>query len=127
MRYSFTKCQIELFRVLKFVSVCFTGFGPLPWVVMAEVFPTQVKALGSSITTAFCWFVSFLLTKFFIDIVDFVGMYIPFLFFSASCVVSLLLTVFFLPETRGKTLQEIQDLLNKESSKTGDIAQTTHL
>lgn len=127
MRYIFTKWNVDLFRILTVLSVCCTGFGPLPWVVMAEVFPTQVKALGSAITTAFCWFVSFLLTKFFIDVVDFVGMYIPFLFFSASCAVSLLLTIFFLPETRGKTLQEIQDLLNKESSKTGDVVQTTHL
>lgn len=92
----------------------FTGFGPLPWAVMAEVFPTKVKGLGSAITAGFGWFVSFLLTKFFNDIINVLNASVPFFFFAVCCILSLILTVLYLPDTRNMTLQEIWNLLDKK-------------
>lgn len=92
----------------------FAGFGPLPWAVMAEVFPTKVKGLGSAITAGFGWFVSFLLTKFFNNIIEVLNVSVPFFFFAVCCILSLILTVLFLPDTRNMTLQEIWNLLAKK-------------
>ncbi|KAG6455733.1 hypothetical protein O3G_MSEX009374 [Manduca sexta] len=48
--------------VLFIVTYCW-GLGPLPWAVMGELFPIEVKALASPIATAFCWVLSFLVTR----------------------------------------------------------------
>lgn len=48
--------------VLFIVTYCW-GLGPLPWAVMGELFPIEVKARAAPIATAFCWTLSFLVTK----------------------------------------------------------------
>lgn len=94
--------------------ICYlcTGYGPLPWAVMAEVFPPNIKATASAITVSFCWALAFLLTKFFSNISALLGTYTAFFIFTGCCILSLLFTIFVLPDTRGMTLQEILDLLN---------------
>lgn len=49
--------------VLFILTYCW-GLGPLPWAVMSELFPIEVKAIASPIATAFCWILSFLITRY---------------------------------------------------------------
>lgn len=42
------------------------GFGPLPWTIMGEIFPSSMKGPASSITVFMCWTFAFLISKFFI-------------------------------------------------------------
>uniref|UniRef100_A0A1B6IV33 Major facilitator superfamily (MFS) profile domain-containing protein n=1 Tax=Homalodisca liturata TaxID=320908 RepID=A0A1B6IV33_9HEMI len=101
------------------------GYGPLPWAVMAEVFPTNVKALASAITASFCWFIAFLLTKFFNNVVELLGTYFPFFLFCGLCVITAIFTIFVVPDTRGMTMQEILDLLNKRPATTSHSGTTS--
>lgn len=48
--------------VVFIVTYCW-GLGPLPWAVMSELFPIEVKAIAAPIATAFCWTLSFLITR----------------------------------------------------------------
>lgn len=96
-----------------YIFVYSPGFGALPWAVMGEIFPTNVKALASSLTASFCWLVAFFITKFFSQISLALGAYTPFWFFAACCVAAALFVVFLLPETKGRRLEEIQAILNK--------------
>ncbi|XP_049958341.1 facilitated trehalose transporter Tret1-like [Schistocerca serialis cubense] len=96
-----------------YIFVYSPGFGALPWAVMGEIFPTNVKALASSLTASFCWLVAFLITKFFSQISSSLGAYTPFWFFSVCCIAAALFVVFLLPETKGRRLEEIQAILNK--------------
>lgn len=89
------------------------GFGPLPWAVMGELFPANVKSTASAFTAAFCWFISFLITKFFSSMVDGMGMGPSFWVFAAFCLVAFIFTLFYVIETKGKSLQEIQEILEK--------------
>jgi drug/metabolite transporter (DMT)-like permease len=81
---------------------------------MAEVFPSNVKALAAAIAASFCWLLGFVITKFFNTVSDKFGPHAAFFSFSLCCLGSLLFTVFVLPDTRGLTLQEILDLLNNK-------------
>ncbi|XP_063918677.1 facilitated trehalose transporter Tret1-like [Zophobas morio] len=87
------------------------AFGPLPWAVMSELFPSNVKSTASSITSAFCWFISFLITKFFSQIVDGIGMGPSFWMFAGFCVLAFFFTLFVVIETKGKSFEEIQEIL----------------
>ncbi|XP_060863974.1 facilitated trehalose transporter Tret1-like isoform X2 [Metopolophium dirhodum] len=104
--------------VLFIITYCL-GFGPLPWAIMGEIFPTNLKSVASALTASFCWVLGFILTKLFSTVSDAIGIYSVFWIFAVCCIFALLFTAFLLPQTEGKTLQEIQDILqgrNKSSN-----------
>lgn len=108
--------SISWLPILSLVSYILTyncGFGPLPWAVMGELFPANVKSTASAFTASFCWFISFLITKFFSSMVDGIGMGPSFWLFAAFCLVAFVFTLFYVIETKGKSLQEIQETLEK--------------
>lgn len=88
------------------------GWGPLPWAIMGEMFSSEVKAKASGITVLVCWALAFVITKYFSNIVNSFGNHTAFWIFTVCCIISVLFTVFLLPETKGKTLRQIQDELN---------------
>lgn len=89
------------------------GFGPLPWTVMSEIFPDNVKAIATSLTTSICWLLSFILTAYFHDVSEHIGMSGSFWAFSGFNLLAVFYTYFFIPETKGKTFQEIQKDLQR--------------
>lgn len=98
------------------------ALGPLPWLMMSEIFPTRIRARAVAITTTFIWMVGFgasfafpLLTKLseqYLGKGDIAG---AFWFAAAVCVLALLFGLSIMPETKGRTLEEIA-----ESWKTGN-------
>lgn len=98
----------------------FSAYGPIPWAVVGETFPTNVKVLASGIATSFCLFDTFITTKFFTNISDVFGIYWGFWIFTISMIISVICVYFYLPETKGMSLQEIQDILNKQKSDLGN-------
>ncbi|KAJ8977238.1 hypothetical protein NQ317_003813 [Molorchus minor] len=88
------------------------GFGPLPWTIMGELFPSNVKSSASSLSAAICWFLGFLIAKYFESISASIGMGPSFWIFGSCCMVSIPFCLLYVIETKGKSLQEIQNALN---------------
>ena len=93
-----------------FVFAFSLGFGPIPWLMMSELFPPGVKSSASSVTTSFNWAVAFLVTKFFSTMVTNITQAGAFWMFGTFNILSFLFCFFFVPETKGKSLDEIQQL-----------------
>ncbi|XP_044594914.1 facilitated trehalose transporter Tret1-1-like [Cotesia glomerata] len=108
---------LPIASLIIFIATYSIGWGPLPWTVMGEMFSTEVKSKASGIVVFACWFLGFLITKYFSNIAAAWGQYTAFWLFGVFCVLSVLFTVFILPETKGKSLQEIQDELSGTSHK----------
>ncbi|CAG9862026.1 unnamed protein product [Phyllotreta striolata] len=89
------------------------GMACLPWTISSELFPSNVKKFSASTTSAFCWIATYLTTQFFNVMVDSFGMDGTYLIFTGFCLLCIVFTVCWVPETKGKTFKEIQDLLNK--------------
>lgn len=87
------------------------GFGPLPWTVMAEIFPSDIKSTASTATASFCWLLGFLVTKYFDSLSEAIGMAGSFWFFSGFCVVAVIFVFTYMIETKGKSFSEIQATL----------------
>ncbi|GLV44376.1 uncharacterized protein CBL_10180 [Carabus blaptoides fortunei] len=98
--------------LVAYMIVYCIGFGPLPWAVMGELFPANIKSIASTATASFCWLIGFLMTKFFSNIAEVIGMSGAFWIFAGFTILSGVFVFMFLPETKGKSLQEIQDELN---------------
>lgn len=99
-----------------FIIVFSLGFGPIPWMITAEVFPREVKSVASSAAGTFNWFLAFLVTTFFLQITQAIGEDITFYIFTAICAGGFFFVVFFVLETKGKSLSEIQRELGDESA-----------
>ncbi|CAG9759720.1 unnamed protein product [Ceutorhynchus assimilis] len=107
---------LPILCLISYIIAYCLGFGPIPWAVMGEMFPANVKSVASTVTSATCWFFGFILTKYFSLVTSIIGKSGSFGLFGGCCVVGLLFVYKFLPETTGKSLQEIQDILNGENS-----------
>ncbi|XP_041985447.1 facilitated trehalose transporter Tret1 isoform X3 [Aricia agestis] len=103
--------------VLFIITYCW-GLGPLPWAIMSELFPIEVKTAASPIVTAFCWILSFIVTMLFPMIPEEL-MYLGFFIFCVCCVCSFFFVLFVVPETKGKSFQEIQEELGGGKVKSG--------
>lgn len=86
------------------------GFGPLPWTVMGEVFPSNVKSVASGMTASICWTLSFIMTRFFLTISEAITIAATFWLFAGFCLLAGVFVVTIVPETKGKTFAEIQKL-----------------
>ncbi|XP_018576205.1 facilitated trehalose transporter Tret1-2 homolog [Anoplophora glabripennis] len=103
---------IPIVSLIVYIITYCLGFGPLPWAVMGELFPGNIKSAASTVTASGCWFLGFLLTNYFGIVADSIGKSGSFGIFSVCCLGAVVFTYKLLPETTGKSLQEIQDILN---------------
>jgi facilitated trehalose transporter len=78
---------------------------------MSEVVPPNVKGSVGAIVTSFCWITSFILTNSFQTFIDYVGRYCAFWFFALHTGLAILFIYYKVPETKGISLQEIQERL----------------
>lgn len=90
------------------------GYGPIPWLMMGEILPEKVRGLDASIVTSFNWFGAFVVTRSFLVMVDKIGPSYTYWIYAAIVLVSFVFVFFCVPETKGRTLQEI------EKGMTGD-------
>jgi len=97
-----------------FVSMFSIGFGPIPWLMMSELFNPEVKATASSLSTSCNWTLAFVVTKFFSNLVDGVGEASAFWIFGGCLVFVFLFCLLFVPETKGKSLDEVQQMFRSD-------------
>ncbi|XP_065556829.1 facilitated trehalose transporter Tret1-like isoform X2 [Artemia franciscana] len=88
------------------------GFGPLPWALMGELLPGHVKGLASSLVSGFNWGLAFIITLVFDMLVSAIQMYGVFWLFAGFTVLAGFFVLFLVPETKGKSLDEIQRLFS---------------
>jgi len=85
--------------------------GAVIWVYISEVFPNRVRAKGQSLGSFSHWIMNALISWTFPSMAAFSGGY-PFVFFSAMMVLQFFVVLFFYPETKGISLEEMQKKLH---------------
>ncbi|KAG2233077.1 hypothetical protein INT48_009203 [Thamnidium elegans] len=94
-----------------FVSGFAYSWGPVGWVYPAEIYPLSVRAKGTSITTAANWLMNFVISLICpVMLVKITwGTYI---FFGCCCALMATVVFFFFPETKGKSLEEMESVFS---------------
>ncbi|XP_021940754.1 facilitated trehalose transporter Tret1-2 homolog isoform X2 [Zootermopsis nevadensis] len=97
--------------LLLMVYIFFMGIGlvPLPWVMVGEVFPAAARGLGSGCSSCFCFVVFFAVVKTLPALAATVGIHGAFYAYGAVALGGAVFLYAFLPETRNRTLQDIED------------------
>ncbi|XP_075376163.1 solute carrier family 2, facilitated glucose transporter member 8 isoform X1 [Mycteria americana] len=91
-----------------FVAGFALGWGPIPWLVISEIFPLKARGISSGACVLTNWVMAFLVTKEFNDFIGFLTSYGTFWLFSAFCCLNVTFTAFYVPETKGQTLEQIE-------------------
>ncbi|KAJ3683867.1 hypothetical protein LUZ60_014094 [Juncus effusus] len=84
------------------------GMGAVPWVIMSEIFSIDVKAIAGSLLTLVNWLFSFAVSLSFASLMDWSSAGVFFMFSTASAI-TILFVITSVPETKGRTLEEIQE------------------
>ncbi|NXA51429.1 GTR8 protein, partial [Nothocercus julius] len=91
-----------------FVAGFALGWGPIPWLVMSEIFPLKARGISSGACVLTNWVMAFFVTKEFHDLIGLLTAYGTFWLFSAFCCMNVIFTAFYVPETKGRTLEQIE-------------------
>ncbi|MGY1438523.1 sugar porter family MFS transporter [Streptomyces reniochalinae] len=105
-----------IFMVL-YIAVYAVGLGPVFWVLIGEVFPSHVRAVGSSASTTVNWLSNFVVSLVFLPLATVIGQGETFWIFAVICLLGLLFTARYVPETRGRDFDEVDQELR---SRFGD-------
>ena len=87
------------------------GFGPVPWLMLGEVFAADVKGLAGSISATLNWTLAFIVSKSFNNLVSAIDIGPTFWLFSGISCLGIIFVYFIVPETKGKSLAEIQKII----------------
>jgi MFS transporter, SP family, arabinose:H+ symporter len=97
-----------LIAILVFIACFAFSFGPVVWVVIAEFFPTRVRAEAAAISTMGLWIANWLVGQFFPLLNQWPAL--PFFIFALFSALACWIVLFKVPETKGKSLEKIETL-----------------
>ena len=101
------------------------SWGPICWLMIGEIFPLNVRGVGTSIGSAANWIGNFIVSQFFLELLHVFNNNVggPFAVFTFFAVVSIFFVIFMVPETRGKSLEEIEmEMRHKAAEKSAEKA-----
>ena len=113
---------ITLVALVVYIASFAFSMGPIVWTMINEIYPRGIRGRAVSVATAANWFSAWLVSQFFLSLVDGIGESATFWLFALMCVVCLVWIVKKVPETKGRTLEEIEQMWvdqGKHGERTG--------
>lgn len=104
---------ISLLFLVLYIFFIGCGLFCIPWVLNGEMFPAVSRSFGSAITSSFNFFVFFVVVKTGPDMFEILGVAETFMIYGVLLISGLIALWFLLPETKGKSLQEIEEFFKK--------------
>lgn len=99
---------LPLLSVVFFIVVFSLGYGPIPWMMVGELFAPEVKGSATGLAVGLNWISVFIVTLCFGFLSTTFGSAVTFWIFAAICSVGTVFTYALVPETKGKTVAQIQ-------------------
>ena len=90
------------------------AWGPVPWLVMSEIFSLRARGPASSFATLTNWTMAFIVTMTFKSMVAAFTDQGVYWFYAGFCFAGFIFVYFLMPETKGKTLEEIEAMFDKD-------------
>ena len=99
---------IALASMMVYVGCFAFSLGPIVWLLISEIFPLPVRGLGMSISTLANWVGNFLVSQFFLTMINKLGRPLTFWVYAALCIVTILFIRAMVPETKRELLEDIR-------------------
>jgi MFS transporter, SP family, xylose:H+ symportor len=100
--------------ILGYMASFALSVGPVTWVILSEIFPTKIRGRAMAVAAIFLWVANYFVSQTFpmmnenAWLVEKFNRAFPFWIYGGMCVVLVIFVLMFVPETKGKTLEEIE-------------------
>jgi len=103
------------------------SWGPIPWVYVSEIFPTRLRSYGVGLAASTQWLFSFAITYLTPSAIYHIGWRI-FLMFGIFCLANGVFVFFFVKETKGRTLEDMEIIFGNitEEQRHADVERVLH-
>ena len=103
-----------LLCILGYIACFALSVGPVVWVILSEIFPTRIRGRAMAIATVCLWTANYVVTQTFVlmdESQPLVAKFhhgLPYWIYAGFCVVLVVFVWYWVPETKGKSLEEIE-------------------
>ena len=108
---------LALIALLVFMASFAIGLGPVFWLMISEIYPIGVRSRAMSVATIANWTANFLVSYFFLQLIDSVGKPGTFWIYAGFGVLAFAYFAWRLPETKDRSLEDIQRELGSEPDR----------
>uniref|UniRef100_A0A182UMH5 Major facilitator superfamily (MFS) profile domain-containing protein n=1 Tax=Anopheles merus TaxID=30066 RepID=A0A182UMH5_ANOME len=113
--------------LVAFIFTATLGFLTLPFSMNAEVYPTKIRGFASGLTIFFGYTMSFIILKIYPSMVETIGNSNVFILFGCLSMLGIAFVYFFLPETKGRTLEDIESHFRGKKQSSPDSKQEVEM
>jgi SP family galactose:H+ symporter-like MFS transporter len=103
--------KVSLCSLMAYVSFFAIGLGPVTWVLLSEIYPLKIRSKAMATAVFVNWGFNYLVSFVFLDLMHLFRAEGTFLLFALISIVALWFVYRFIPETRGKSLEEIESIM----------------
>jgi MFS family permease len=100
---------VTLIAMVVYIASFAFSLGPVVWTMVSEIFPSQVRGKAVAVAAAVNWGAAFIVSVTFLSLIDAIGEVATFLLFAVMCVLAFAWIRAKVPETKGKSLEQIQE------------------
>jgi len=104
---------VTLLALVCFIACFAFSMGPVTWTVINEIFPGHIRGRAVAVATAVNWGSAFLVSQFFLTLIGAIGNSLTFWLFALFCAIAWVWIYFRVPETKGQSLEQIQQLWDR--------------
>ena len=115
--FTFGVAELKLLCMISIMlySVSFMySWGPICWVLIAEVFPNTIRGAAVAIAVAFQWIFNWIVSTSFVPMANSMGYMFTYSLYGVVCILAAIFVWRLVPETKGKTLEDMSRLWRKE-------------
>lgn len=102
-----------VFALLIYVGFFAVSLGPVAWLIISEIYPLGIRGRAMGIASFANWLCNFFVSLTFLTLIQDLGISGTFWIYAIICVIGLWFVIKLVPETKGKTLEEIQSFWKK--------------
>jgi MFS transporter, SP family, galactose:H+ symporter len=107
---SMTTGVVTLAALVVFIVSFAFSLGPVTWTVINEIYPGEIRGRAVAVATAVNWGAAFIVSEFFLSLVTTIGDTLTFWLLALFCVLGFIWVYLSVPETRGRSLEQIETL-----------------
>jgi sugar porter (SP) family MFS transporter len=99
---------LSVFLLISYIAGFAISIGSLFWLIISEIYPLKIRSIGMSFVTGIQWLANFIVSMTFLPILEYFGIAVAFWIYASMCLVVILFTKFYVPETKGVPLETIE-------------------
>ena len=106
---------IAVISMMAYVGSFAISLGPIFWLLISEIYPLKIRNSAEGLAATFNWGANLLVTLTFLTLVEKLGPSRTFWFYGLCAIAAGIFSYYFVPETKGRTLEEIEESLHAKS------------